>query len=592
MGSALLNTETADSTFAAPADSAAAGTDDAAPGSPAALRRQAAERLAAHRSRRGQPHVERNQPRTAPERPTSSRSARIAAAVAERYAHTQSYRAFLAAEAERAVQQARAAAEIAALNAQAVAATQQSLLDSFDQTAFDRPDPDPGAEDAAIAEPRVERQETHDREPQAAPRVVGGQPEPEHDANGPVELSLWPDLDAVPAPRSHHQHRSHRPAAEPRPARLDPGSNLEPRTSNPASLTVRLYEDAATGAHVDLNAATRAAASVANRRPALRTDRNDAEARALDEEIAFRHAPVFEEPVGPPTQLPANLIEFPRQLVAPRKARPRLAEGPLRDDAGDAPADGQLRIFEVDPAQISTTPADSAATDAESADPAPQWTSIWLDAEASTPGAGVGAPHLGVPGQLAGWGERLDSEMWVHGQSQPAIPRTAPLPHVATIGRRVLAAAINGAIVFSVMFACAAVFVMVAGHVRPWQPAAPQSAQTMHAAVAGALAQARTQTGLQLTQLPAAVAVAGCLLLLLYQALFFWLSTGTPGMRCARIALCTFDDENPTRKAMRLRVLAVLLSACPLGLGFLWAALDEERLGWHDRICKMYQRSY
>jgi uncharacterized RDD family membrane protein YckC len=105
------------------------------------------------------------------------------------------------------------------------------------------------------------------------------------------------------------------------------------------------------------------------------------------------------------------------------------------------------------------------------------------------------------------------------------------------------------------------------------------------------LAQAR-QTGLQLTQLPAAVAVTGGLLLLLYQTLFFCFSTATPGMRCVRIALCTFDDENPTRKAMRRRILAVLLSACPLGLGFLWAALDEDRLAWHDRLSRMYQRTY
>jgi uncharacterized RDD family membrane protein YckC len=87
-------------------------------------------------------------------------------------------------------------------------------------------------------------------------------------------------------------------------------------------------------------------------------------------------------------------------------------------------------------------------------------------------------------------------------------------------------------------------------------------------------------------------AVAVAFLVLLYQVLFFWFSEATPGMRCARIALCTFDDENPTRRAIRRRGLAMLLSACPLGLGFLWAALDEDRLTWHDRISRMYQRSY
>jgi uncharacterized RDD family membrane protein YckC len=92
----------------------------------------------------------------------------------------------------------------------------------------------------------------------------------------------------------------------------------------------------------------------------------------------------------------------------------------------------------------------------------------------------------------------------------------------------------------------------------------------------------------------AAIGLAGTLAIfwLLYQLLFFTFSEATPGMRYARIGLCTLDDNNPTRSAMRRRILAVLLSACPLGIGFLWALLDDDRLGWHDRISRMYQRSY
>jgi uncharacterized RDD family membrane protein YckC len=539
MGSALLNTETPDSTFDPPAESAAAGQNPAAlPASAATLRLQAAQRLAAHRNRRASPYAEPSQTRAAPgpSRPANPRSARIAAAVAERYAHTQSYRAFLAAEAERAVQQARAAAEIAALNAQAVAAAQQALLDTFDQIAFDQ---------------------------RAHPDEFAAIPNPESAAPGPVELALWPDLGAVPVTRSHHHSRPHHSATAPHASKPDPRtSNLVPA----APLTVRLYEDAASGAHVDLGSARRAATVPrADLRPDRNSDRNDPESLALDEEIAFRHAPVFEEPAGPPMPLPANLIEFPRQLVAPRKARPRLAEGPLRDETGATPSDCQLRIFEVDPAQISTTPAD-AALDAESADPAPQWTSIWLDTAAdSTP--------TQAPGPLT---------------AATVAQRTVSLPHAATIGRRTLAATIDGAVALAGLLAFTAIFVIVAGHFLPWQPAAGQPARIL----ARAYAQTRVQTGIQLTQLPAAVAVTGGLLLLLYHTLFFCFSTATPGMRCTRIALCTFDDENPTRKAIRRRILAVLLSACPLGLGFLWAALDEDRLAWHDRLSRMYQRSY
>jgi uncharacterized RDD family membrane protein YckC len=77
-----------------------------------------------------------------------------------------------------------------------------------------------------------------------------------------------------------------------------------------------------------------------------------------------------------------------------------------------------------------------------------------------------------------------------------------------------------------------------------------------------------------------------------YQWLFFRFGESTPGMMYARIALCTLDDDNPTRPAMQRRVGALLLSALPLGLGLLWAVFDEDHLGWHDRISGTYQRSY
>jgi len=97
---------------------------------------------------------------------------------------------------------------------------------------------------------------------------------------------------------------------------------------------------------------------------------------------------------------------------------------------------------------------------------------------------------------------------------------------------------------------------------------------------------------LPLPYMGAVAAVALLVLYVTYQMLFFSLNGDTPGMRYARIGLCTFGDRNPTRKAMRQRVLATLLAACPLGLGLAWACLDEERLGWHDRMSRMYQRAY
>ena len=63
-------------------------------------------------------------------------------------------------------------------------------------------------------------------------------------------------------------------------------------------------------------------------------------------------------------------------------------------------------------------------------------------------------------------------------------------------------------------------------------------------------------------------------------------------MRYARIAICTFADENPTRGELQSRVPATALALLPLGLGVFWAVLDEDRLGWHDRMTRTYQRSY
>jgi len=95
-----------------------------------------------------------------------------------------------------------------------------------------------------------------------------------------------------------------------------------------------------------------------------------------------------------------------------------------------------------------------------------------------------------------------------------------------------------------------------------------------------------------LPSLGAGIAGVACAFFVLYQMLFFTLGEATPGMRYARIGLCTFADSNPTRGAMRLRVLATLLAASPLGIGLAWAWLDEDGLGWQDRISRMYQRAY
>ncbi len=228
-----------------------------------------------------------------------------------------------------------------------------------------------------------------------------------------------------------------------------------------------------------------------------------------------------EEPVFAAVEpLEVNLIEFPRELVAARKMRPRLAEGPLRETSQDEL--DQLKIFEVAPESISQT-VHIGATPAD-------WSPIRLDNDASTQEGESVAPQIPL--------------------------KTAPMED------RIMAGIFDLALIISAFAIFVLVFVACTAHPPTGKPA---------------------------------LVAAGLVLVgfaLLYQYLFFKYSEGTPGMRYAKIALCTFEDENPTRKAMCSRVLYVLLSAAPLGLGFAWAWFDPERLTWHDRLSRIYQRSY
>jgi uncharacterized RDD family membrane protein YckC len=236
---------------------------------------------------------------------------------------------------------------------------------------------------------------------------------------------------------------------------------------------------------------------------------------------------VLREPAQP---LFARVLEFPRELIASRKARPRIAEGPLRDTAPEH-GQSQLRIFEVEADTISIEPrVDPVLT---------EWHSIRLDA----------APE----------GEMPEPERAV----KPSSPFHFDTPlHTAPLEDRMMAAIVDVALILGAFLLFVLVFAACTAHPPAGKPAV----------IAGAL----TLLGL----------------FVVYQWIFFSWAAATPGMRYAKIALCTFDDENPTREAMRGRIAALLLSALPLGLGFLWTFFDEDHLGWHDRITKTYQRSY
>jgi uncharacterized RDD family membrane protein YckC len=85
-------------------------------------------------------------------------------------------------------------------------------------------------------------------------------------------------------------------------------------------------------------------------------------------------------------------------------------------------------------------------------------------------------------------------------------------------------------------------------------------------------------------------AVTSALLWLVYQYLFLVYSPATLGMRMAQLELCTFQGEPVSHSLRQWRAIASLLSCCSLGLGFAWALIDEDMLGWHDRITQTYMR--
>jgi uncharacterized RDD family membrane protein YckC len=129
-----------------------------------------------------------------------------------------------------------------------------------------------------------------------------------------------------------------------------------------------------------------------------------------------------------------------------------------------------------------------------------------------------------------------------------------PVPRPAPLGRRALAAAADFVIVLFAWLAFKITFTHLAED-EPFSEAA----------------------------LLCALAIAGALWLL-YQYVFLVHGDRTPGMVLTDLELSTFAGEAVGAKGRRLRVLAGAVSGFSLGLGFAWAVVDEDQLGWHDRM--------
>ena len=68
----------------------------------------------------------------------------------------------------------------------------------------------------------------------------------------------------------------------------------------------------------------------------------------------------------------------------------------------------------------------------------------------------------------------------------------------------------------------------------------------------------------------------------------FWRYCGaTPGKIALGVRIVDASTGSPPPLArLVVRFLAYFLSALPLYLGFLWAAVDRRKQGWHDKIAR------
>jgi uncharacterized RDD family membrane protein YckC len=508
------------------------------------------QRLAAHRSRRGGTQDATASRAAENPRAASARAAEAAARVAARYAKAPSYSQLLAGEARAVVRAAGAAAE-AARNAQAAA---QAVLAGLES----------GPKASGFWEPEIVSN-TADAEPQAPAR--------------------WQD--EPPAAIEVEQIRPYA-GAQPRWEEALPVTSSA-QTGQDVWSEMRVHPSPDTANHQRQD--SQSASMRQYRRGVPQPDGELFSEESFDPYDAYD--PMGSSTVEPVQHLPANLIEFPRELVATRKARPRLAEGPFYDASHH---NSQLSIFEVDPDLLTASVSASHTTKSDVAPP--EWASIELDhrdhmhydsyhghqppayaehsyvTAAEIPAGYAAASQMTTavedsPMELATAPAREAEATATNSHTRPKISppvaEKAPVAEllVASMSDRVLASVVDGALVTLAFVAAAVVVIASTSH-----PPAGRMA-----IIAG---------------------ICGWLLFgLLYQFLFLsYAEEGTPGMRYARIALCTFDDDNPTPEQMRQRIPAMLLAGVPGGLGLAWALFDKDHLGWHDRLTKTYQRKY
>jgi uncharacterized RDD family membrane protein YckC len=174
----------------------------------------------------------------------------------------------------------------------------------------------------------------------------------------------------------------------------------------------------------------------------------------------------------------------------------------------------------------------------------------------------IEAPEILPPPPALG-GILIESVQQEAADRRPESPYASPS---ASIARRGLAALVDGAIVAASSAIFAAIFFRLNLSFVP-----------------------NLQNLRESLLLPAVgLIVVAVVLWAAYEFSFVVYTGSTLGLRAVRLQLATFDGSPLTRSLRRWRVLASFLSALSMGLGYLWCALDQDGLCWHDRITRTH----
>jgi uncharacterized RDD family membrane protein YckC len=83
---------------------------------------------------------------------------------------------------------------------------------------------------------------------------------------------------------------------------------------------------------------------------------------------------------------------------------------------------------------------------------------------------------------------------------------------------------------------------------------------------------------------PWMVTVGGLVLAMAYFVVSWSAYGRTPGKALLGLAVITEDGSRPGVGRSILRYFGYLISTIPLGLGFLWVLIDNNRRAWHDHL--------